>query len=262
MATATTDTDVRTRLQRAVVRPLHDEPPVTPAGLLLRAPATVPIILGAFLLLALLAAIAHGAILLTWDEPIQRWIEAHRTDALDTFFLYMSRFGGTQVVVAGLAILLVLVWRTCRPLLLLLLVATLARPLIEWSLKALVDRDRPDMDRLVDGTGPSFPSGHPMAAMALWGLVPPVVALLTDRRVWWWIATVISGTLIIIIAASRVYLGVHWFTDVVAALLFGSLFLLVVEWLFHIGHRRYPCAHYGEGCEGHPTDVEQVPAKR
>ena len=243
-------------------RPLHDEPPATPAGLLLRSPKTVPIIVGAFVVLALLAAINHGSVLLTWDEPIQRWVESRRTSELDDFFLYMSRFGGLQVVVAGIAVLLVLVWRTCRPLFVLLLVATLARPLVEWTLKATIDRDRPDFDRLVGGHGPSFPTGHVMAAIALWGLVPPVVALLTEKRVWWWIATVVSGTMILIVAASRIYLGVHWFSDVIGALLFGCIYLLVVEWLFHVGHRRYPCEHYenddasGEDCRGQPTERE------
>ena len=46
-------------------------------------------------------------------------------------------------------------------------------------IKAIVDRDRPDLERLVNGTGPSFPSGHVMAAAALWGLVPLVVTLYT-----------------------------------------------------------------------------------
>jgi undecaprenyl-diphosphatase len=223
-------------------RPLHGSPPLTPAGLLLRSPVTVPAIAVAFVVLAALALIAHSAVPHMWDRPIQHWVEDQRTDRLDDFFLFMSQFGGTQVVVVGSAILLGLVWRRCRPLFLLLLGATLARPALEWTLKAFVDRDRPDFDRLVGGNGPSFPSGHVMAAVALWGLVPPVVALLTRRRFWWWVATVASAAMIIIVAASRVYLGVHWFSDVVAALLLGSLYLLVVEWCFDRAHRRYPCA--------------------
>jgi undecaprenyl-diphosphatase len=140
-----------------------------------------------------------------------------------------------------LALLLALVLRTCRPMFFLLLAATLARPALEWTLKVAVDRDRPDLDRLVPGNGPSFPSGHVMAAVALWGLVPPVVALVTHRRFWWWVATIVSGAMILLVAAARVYLGVHWFTDVVGALLFGAVYLLVVEWCFDWGHRHYPC---------------------
>src|SRR3546814_4403162 len=67
---------------------------------------------------------------------------------------------------------LLLVWHECRPLAWTLLAATAARPLLEWTLKELVDRPRPNIDRLVAGNGPSFPSGHVMAAIAIWGLLP------------------------------------------------------------------------------------------
>ncbi|MGH9032979.1 MAG: phosphatase PAP2 family protein, partial [Acidimicrobiia bacterium] len=119
--------------------------------------------------------------------------------------------------------------------------ATLARPLFEFVLKASVGRERPDLDRLVGADGPSFPSGHPLAAIALWGLVPPVVALATNRRFWWWVATAVSATAIVLVAASRVYMGVHWFSDAVASLVFGAVFLLVVERLVDVGHKRYAC---------------------
>jgi undecaprenyl-diphosphatase len=230
----------------AAVTTLHGRPPATPAGLLLRSPLTVPVIVIVFVSLAIAAAVDHGDLLLTWDEPVQHWVEDHRSAALDDFFLYMSRFGGLQVVVTGLALLLGLVWRTCRPLFGLLLVAALARPLIEFTLKVIVGRDRPGFDQLVDGQGKSFPSGHVMAAIALWGLVPPVVALLTHRRFWWWVATIVSCTMIVIVGASRVYLGVHWLSDVVGALLFGCLYLLVIDLLFERTHKRYPCAAYDE----------------
>jgi undecaprenyl-diphosphatase len=240
-------------------RLLHGHPPVTPAGLLLRSPITVPAIVVTFLLLATAAAVNGGGLLLTWDRPIQHWVEGHRTDTLDGFFMFMSQFGGTQFVILGLAVLLVLVYRRCRALFWLVLAATLARPLLEWTLKATIDRDRPDFDRLVDGHGPSFPSGHPLAAIALWGLVPPVVALVTQRRFWWWLATVTSVAMIAIVTASRVYLGVHWFSDIVAALLFGAVFLLAVEWCFDYGHRRYPCQVFPETARDGPcSDDEPV----
>jgi undecaprenyl-diphosphatase len=187
------------------------------------------------------AAIAGGRLLLTWDEPIQRWVESNRTDALDTFFLYATRLGSLEVIVFGAAVLLLIAFRKCPALFLLVFVAAASRPLLEFTMKASVGRDRPNFDRLVGGDGPSFPSGHPLAAIALWGLVPPVIALLTNQRFWWWVATAVSSTAIVIVAASRVYLGVHWFSDAVAALIFGAVFLLVVERLVDVGHVRWPC---------------------
>ena len=224
---------------------------MTPAGVLLRYPWTLPAIVVLFAAMAAAAAIANGALLRVWDEPIRSWISDHRAEGLDSFFLTVTRLGSWQVVVIGLVVLLTLAWRVCAPMAGLLIVATLARPLCEWLMKASVDRPRPSQGALVESGGPAFPSGHPMAAIALWGLVPPIVALMTNRRALWWIATFVSGTIIVLVAASRVYMGVHWFSDVIGAFLFGAVFLLVIERIGDVSHRRYPCSGFDES-----SDVE------
>jgi undecaprenyl-diphosphatase len=225
---------------------LHREPPLTIAGVFMRYPWALPAIIVAFTAMAAAAAIANGALLKVWDEPIRSWISDHRTGALNTFFTNVTDLGSWQVVVIGLVVLLALAWRTCAPLAGMLIVATCARPLCEWVIKGVVGRERPQVGALVDSAGPSFPSGHVMAAIALWGLVPPIVALMTHRRGLWWAATIVSGTIILLVAASRVYMGVHWFSDVIGGLLFGAVYLLLIERLGDVSHRRYPCSVYFE----------------
>jgi len=168
-------------------------------------------------------------------------VEAHRSDFLDSFFLGVSRFGSTIVVLAVGALMTLLTWGKCRAVSIAFLAATLGRPAIEFVLKALVGRDRPDLERMVGGHGPSFPSGHVMASVALWGLVPLVVGLYTRNRTIWWLSAVASGLLIVSIAASRVYLGVHWFSDVLGGLLLGSFFLLAAEAVVGYVHRLNGC---------------------
>ena len=80
---------------------------------------------------------------------------------------------------------------------------------------------------MVTGTGPAFPSGHVLAATALWCLVPAVVALYTCRPDV--IGRLAAGWVIVAaVAASRVYLGVHWSNDVAAALLLSPAQLALV----------------------------------
>jgi len=220
---------------------VHADPPVTPVSVLLprrRLLIALGVLLGA---LIIAAATANGQLLLTWDEPIQRTVESHRTGDLDLFFRTMSRFGSTIPVLLCGSLLAVVTWRRCPAVGLALAAATVSRPVIEFLLKDAVGRARPDFERMVPGTGHSFPSGHVLAAVALWGLLPAVVALYTQRRAIWWASVAVSAVLIAGISASRVYLGVHWFSDVTGGLVVGTFFLLGVDTLFRRTHIRYPC---------------------
>jgi undecaprenyl-diphosphatase len=231
-----------TRLPR---RHVHEAPPASPLSVLRSWPWLVYALATVFAALALAAAAWGGQVLLTWDAPIQHWVEAHHTPDLDTFFLTLSRLGSTVTVLTVGAVASVVTWRRCRAVGFALAVATLSRPLLEFTIKALVDRDRPDLERLVTGTGPSFPSGHVMAAVALWGLMPLVVSLYTRRRDLWWASVVVASALVVGIAASRVYLGVHWFSDVTAGLVVGTFFLAGIETVLVRQHARQPCPLLG-----------------
>lgn len=215
---------------------VHADPPVTLDSFFAGRRRLLGGMVAIFGLLAVAAAIADSWLLLRWDRPIQRFVERNREDEWDTLFRSASRFGSTMVVLTLGPLLAVAAWRRCRVVAVAVLAATFARPILEFALKRLVGRDRPNYNQLVDGAGPSFPSGHPMAAMALWGLLPVVVGLFTARRGIWWTTVVLSGLMIALVAASRVYLGVHWVSDVVAGLLVGCLFLLGVDLAMRRGH--------------------------
>ena len=195
-----------------------------------------------FASLAIAAWINGGWLLLHWDEPVQRAVEDARSSGMTAIVKRISFLGSTIAVLTLGTLLAAVSWRRCRAVATVVLIATFGRPLLEFTLKAIVDRDRPDLDRLVNGQGPSFPSGHVMAAAALWGLAPLVVTLFTRNRRIWWATTIGSALLILAIAASRTYLGVHWFSDIVAGLIVGGFFLWGVETLLADQHRRRPCA--------------------
>ena len=190
-----------------------------------RAGWLLPLVVAAFVALAIGARLG----LLDWDAPITDAVVGARTARRDDVALAVSRFGSTPVVLSVSAVLALLAWRRCPRLAVAIVVIALARPLSEWLLKELVGRDRPAGDRLVAGRGPSFPSGHPYAAAASWGMVPLVVALYTRRRSIWWASVVAVWTLAVLVAASRVWLGVHWASDAVAGLLLAVIGVAVAE---------------------------------
>jgi undecaprenyl-diphosphatase len=209
---------------------------------LLHHPLIIGTVAGLSAVLAVLAALDGGSALLTVDEPIQRWVEARRTDGWDHAARAFSRLGSNLVVFGVLAAVVAWTVRRCRTLALTLSAAVLLRPPAEFLFKELIGRERPDFARLVDGTGPSHPSGHVLAAVALWGLLPPLLSSVVRSRAIWWASVATALVLISGIGASRVYLGVHWFTDIVQGALLGCLYLAGIEQLFAHHHRHRRCA--------------------
>jgi undecaprenyl-diphosphatase len=223
---------------------LHVHPPLTLGQLTARHRWLLPTAAGLFALLALGAL--FGA--LPWDRPITEWVVDARRPWLDAVVRRISFLGSTKVVLTVAAVLAVVAWKRCPRLAVAIVVIALARPLAEFALKELIARDRPAGDRLVAGNGYSFPSGHPLATAASWGLLPPVIALYTRRRAVWWVTTLAVWSLAFLVAASRVWLGVHWTSDVVAALVLVVLGMAAAERLIHLTH--------AAGCPaGHPALV-------
>ena len=173
---------------------------------------------------------------LVWDEPITRWVIDARSPGLDALFRRVSFLGSTRVVLSVSAVAAVVAWRRCPRLAIAIVVIALARPLAEWILKELVSRDRPIGDRMVRGEGFSFPSGHPLATAASWGVLPLVAALYTKRRLLWWAVAVGVWTMAVLVAVSRVWLGVHWASDVVAGLVLAVLGVAGAEWFIAATH--------------------------
>lgn len=90
---------------------------------------------------------------------------------------------------------------------------------LNWVLKHIFARPRPEILWLVEETGFSFPSGHSMNNMALYTVLVLLVFLhVKNARVWF---TAGAYVLVFTIGLSRVYLGVHYASDVIAAFLMG-----------------------------------------
>ena len=108
--------------------------------------------------------------------------------------------------------------------------------LLNEGLKAIFHRVRPEWEHWVQATGYSFPSGHAMVSTAFYGMLAYLLFRIMrahDRPTWY-----ILPTAVIMIAAiglSRVYLGVHYFTDVLAGFIAGGVWLLAcmytLSWL-------------------------------
>lgn len=99
--------------------------------------------------------------------------------------------------------------------------------LINQGIKHIVRRPRPNVLRLVEEDGYSFPSGHSMVSMAFYGIIIYLVYKnVTNKYLKWTLITLLS-LLILSIGFSRIYVGVHYFTDVVGGFLLGLAYLII-----------------------------------
>lgn len=99
--------------------------------------------------------------------------------------------------------------------------------IINQAIKHIVRRPRPNVVRLVEETGYSFPSGHSMISMAFYGIVIYLVYKHVENKYLKWGLITFFSLLILAIGFSRIYVGVHYFTDVVGGLLLGLAYLMI-----------------------------------
>ena len=87
-------------------------------------------------------------------------------------------------------------------------------------LKLIIQRPRPDEYRIIDASGYSFPSGHSMISMAFYGFIIYLICKYVNNKILKYFLIGLLGSLIILIGVSRVYLGVHYVSDVLQVLYF------------------------------------------
>ena len=176
------------------------------------------------------------------DQSISEWFVKQRTPGLNSLTYIGSMLADTVVkivVTAIVAIAMLIVWkRWLEPLM--VSVALILEALCFITVTTLVGRPRPDVPRLeTSPVGSSFPSGH-MAAAVAYSAIAVVVFWHTRRR---WIralAVAVAVILPVCVGLSRMYRGMHFFTDVVfGALLGGACVFATAVVLRHAAERQH-----------------------
>jgi undecaprenyl-diphosphatase len=161
------------------------------------------------------------------DESILRWLAARRTPLLDEIMTQVTTLGDGVVLFMLVLIVSVFLWLSRHHWsVYVLLMGVLGGGIVNTVLKSAFGRPRPDVvEWLGSPLTQSFPSGHAMSALIAYGSVAYLIGRLEPtprlRRATW--ATALL--LIVGIGASRVYLGVHYPTDVVGGFIAGLVWL-------------------------------------
>jgi undecaprenyl-diphosphatase len=158
-----------------------------------------------------------------FDDAILTWIGVHRTPLLTAAMLEITALGTGTVVIMTVLVSATFLWLTRhRHSAALLGIATVGGLVLNNLLKMGFDRPRPEIfDWGVQAVSSSFPSGHAMNAVIVYGTVAYLVARLqTSHRVR--VFTMgFAALIIVLVCGSRLYLGVHYPSDVLAGLTIG-----------------------------------------
>ncbi|HYD51810.1 MAG TPA: phosphatase PAP2 family protein [Gemmatimonadaceae bacterium] len=202
-------------------------------------------LLGAWAFAAVAGAVREGATQ-RFDDYVMRAVAARQIPALERAALEITFLGTGLVVVTIVAIAgLFLYLSRHRYSAALLLFATVGALLLNNLLKASFDRPRPQVFQW--GThvlSSSFPSGHAMSATVVYSMVAFLAARLEAKRWIRWLVILVAMMLIALIGASRVYLGVHFPSDILAGVLIGFAWagfcLAMFEAVTLLGRRAAP----------------------
>jgi membrane-associated phospholipid phosphatase len=166
--------------------------------------------------------VRESALLLEVDSSLADWAYVNASDLSLEATLAVTLLGDT-LVVSGLACVLgIVAWvrRHDGRMLLFLAAIVLGDAVITIAAKLLMDRARPTLNPIADMLGPSFPSGHASMAAAFYAAAALLLTQSRSRAT----TAAIGGAAVAIavaVASSRVFLDVHWLSDVVAGLAFG-----------------------------------------
>lgn len=151
-----------------------------------------------------------------------------RSPEMTRFMKVVSFFGSGEYLMVALALVVLVFsfydhmrWHSLRVLLI-----TLTASVLHRLLKIYFGRPRPPF-AIIDISSLSFPSGHAMAGGVFYGVLIYLTWISVRTRQWRWLLTVFLTLLILLIGFSRVYLKVHYATDVLAGYIMGLLWLLL-----------------------------------
>ncbi|MEK7133687.1 MAG: phosphatase PAP2 family protein [Patescibacteria group bacterium] len=174
------------------------------------------------------------------DARVLDILYAYRDIPTVKIFIGVTELGGV-VFVSGLVACLGLVFLLRRKYAYLagLVISVAGAAGIMWVLKHLIIRPRPDIYyQAYPESGFSFPSGHATLAVAFYGFCIVLIRWFIPSPVWKNLATSVLTFLIAAIVFSRIYLGVHYLSDVVAGMALGGLFVWIGTWVVQrIGDR-------------------------
>ncbi|MFA5025923.1 MAG: phosphatase PAP2 family protein [Candidatus Shapirobacteria bacterium] len=163
---------------------------------------------------------------LNLDKIISGLIYSWRSPGLTKIMMFVTDFGAEYMIGISILVVILLIWEKHKREALAFTIILVMGVILNLILKEVIQRSRPEIMPLVIETSYSFPSGHAMNSSVFYLAMAFYVYHFTRKKKLSLIITVMAMTLMLLIGFSRVYLGVHYPSDVVAGYVVGTWWLI------------------------------------
>ena len=164
------------------------------------------------------------------DTSIYNIVRSLSSSVMDKYFIFFTKFCNTLTIVCVVLIFIIIfrnrygIWLTA---------STIISATSNVIIKNIIRRARPDHLRLITQGGYSFPSGHAMISIAVYGLLFYFVVKKIKNKPLRIILSIILIFIILTVGISRIYVGVHYPTDVIAGYLLAIIELIILINIFN-----------------------------
>lgn len=167
------------------------------------------------------------------DSAIYKFIISFKSNILTNIFKAISFLSSTKVIIVFNVILAIIVLINKKTNLLLITISSISSGVINNLVKYIIKRDRPFGIALVKENFYSFPSGHTMISILFYGMI--IYKLIESNFKYRKILVSLISVYILSVGISRIYLGVHYASDVIGGYLLAGIILLILT----IIHEKY-----------------------
>lgn len=152
-------------------------------------------------------------------------------DKLTPIVKIITHIGGAKIVLVLTVVVIILIKGLKNKLFLLTGIVGTAG--LNVVLKHIIQRERPNINRLIPEKGYSFPSGHSMMSMAFYGMLIFLIFKYVKNTALKWTLIVILTILLSTIGITRIYLGVHYPSDVIGGFLVSLTYLFILTEIYN-----------------------------
>lgn len=160
------------------------------------------------------------------DNSIYNFVISFQNDKLTNFFKFITKFANVKIIVI-IVILFLLIKRNligiCPT------IVAIDVEILNLVLKFILRRDRPNILQLISVDNYSYPSGHAMISMGVYGCFIYLIYKYVNNKKIKICSIVLLSLLILLIGISRIYLGVHYFSDIIGGFIVSICYLIIFD---------------------------------